>query len=324
VLVLGLPGSGKSRLVEEALHTPLGCAPTLVRGTGTLLRVERRYPTLAPIFAIAGIQTQGKSSAQIEGELTAWLDARSSAAGILIVLEDLQWADAPSLDLIDKLLQAQHDKPIMVVGAGREEVEDRFPGLWGARGAQRIRLRPLQQRHGMQLLRHHLPSATRLIESFVLDRWQGNPLFLQELAASAADGTLGVPDSIYAIIEGRFDGVEPDARRVLRAASLFGEKSFGTDALIALLGESARKGIVEWLEILIMRDFIDRDIKNGEAHLRIREPLIRDAAYRMLGSSDRLLARKLARAWLEGAGRTLPECLTAPATESSATTASAG
>jgi predicted ATPase len=169
-----------------------------------------------------------------------------------------------------------------------------------------------------------LPSVTRLTESFVLDRWQGNPLFLEELAASTADGTLGVPDSIYAIIEGRFDGVEPDARRVLRAASLFGEKPFGIDALIALLGESARKGIAEWLEILIMRDFIDRDIKNGEAHLRIREPLIRDAAYRMLGSSDRLLARKLARAWLEGAGRTLPACLTAPMTESAATSASAG
>ena len=129
---------------------------------------------------------------------------------------------------------------------------------------------------------------------------------------------------VHAVVEGRLDGVEPDVRRVLRAASLFGEKSFSIDALIALLGESARKGIAEWLEVLVMRDFVDREVKAGEATYRVRERLVRDAAYQMLTSADRVLGRRLARAWLEGAGRTLPEFLTYPTLHTSRRSAAGG
>jgi serine/threonine protein kinase len=324
VLVVGKSGMGKSRLVHEALRATGAPRPTVVRGGGTLLRIERRFPTIAPVLSAAGIDPQGKSSAQVEAELAAWLCERCRDAGVLILLEDLQWADAPSVDLIDRILQAQHDKPIIVVGVGREEVEERFPGLWDSRAVQRICTRPLQERHGVQLIRHWMPSASRAAEAFILDRWLGCPLFLEELVAGARDGCLSVPDSIYAIIEGRFEGVEPDARRVLRAASLFGEKSFDIEALLCLLGEPARKGIVEWLEILIMRDFVDREIRNGRAQFRFHERLVRDAAYRMLSASDRLLARRLALAWLEGAGRTLPEYLTLPMSETTSAAASAG
>jgi hypothetical protein len=61
-----------------------------------------------------------------------------------------------------------------------------------------------------------------------------------------------------------------------------------------------------------MRNLIDRDVRLGEASYHFRDRLVRDAAYRMLTSADRLLARRLARAWLEGEGRTLPETLSAP------------
>jgi hypothetical protein len=61
-----------------------------------------------------------------------------------------------------------------------------------------------------------------------------------------------------------------------------------------------------------MRDFIEREVKVGEASHRVRERLVRDAAYQMLTSADRVLGRRLARAWLDGAGRTLPEFLTYP------------
>jgi predicted ATPase len=224
----------------------------------------------------------------------------------------LQWADGPSLELVDRLLHRLHDQPMLVIGAGRDEVEDRFPGLWSARSVRRLRLRPLPSKQGMTLLRAWLPSVSRAGADFVLERWEGNPQFLEEMATNLDLGTIAVPEVVHAIVEGRLEGVEPDVRRVLRAASLFGEKPFNAEALIALLGESSRKGIAEWLEVLVMRDFIERDVKVGEASYRFRERLVRDAAYQMLTSADRVLGRRLARAWLEGAGRTLPEFLTAP------------
>jgi predicted ATPase len=252
------------------------------------------------------------------------MESRCTVAGLLVVLEDLQWADSPSLELLDRVMHRLHDKPLMVIGVGRDDVEDRFPGLWSARSVQRLRLRPLPSKQGLNLLRFWVPSATRAREEFVLERWGGNPQFLEEMAASASKGTLGISDAVYAVVEGRFEGVEPDVRRVLRAASLFGDKPFNVDSLIALLGESARKGIAEWLEILIMRNFVEREVKVGEASYRFCERLVRDAAYRMLTSADRLLARRLARAWLEGAGRTLPETLAHPVSQTSRRSATGG
>jgi predicted ATPase len=175
----------------------------------------------------------------------------------------------------------------------------------------------LPPKQGQSLLRHWFPAVSRPAADFVLERWEGNPQFLEEMAASLDRGTIAVPEVVHAIVEGRLEGIEPDVRRVLRAASLFGEKMFDADALIALLGETARKGIAEWLEVLVMRDFIERQVAAGSASYRFRERLVRDAAYHMLTSADRVLGRRLARAWLEGAGRTLPEFLADPSDQTS-------
>jgi serine/threonine protein kinase len=312
VLLLGQPGLGKSRLLREFLSGLSGAKPHVAMASGTLLRIERRYPALARLLAEAGIDVQGKSSQHVEAALAAWIESRCTDAGFLLVVEDLQWADGPSLELVDRLLHRLHDKPLLVLGLGRDEVEDRFPGLWSARSVRRLRLRPLPSKQGLTLLRFWIPAVSRPASDFVLERWEGNPQFLEEMAANLDRGAIAVPDVVHAMVEGRLEGVEPDVRRVLRAASLFGEKLFNADALIALLGESSRKGIAEWLEVLVMRDFIEREVKVGEASYRFRERLVRDAAYQMLTSADRVLGRRLARVWLENAGRTLPEFLTDP------------
>jgi hypothetical protein len=316
VLLLGPPGIGKSRLLREFLASLPGAKPGVVVTAGTLLRVERRFPALVPVLTAAGIDLQSKSSAQVELELSTWIDSRCTSAGFFLVLEDLQWADSPSLDLLDRVLHRLHDRPFIVVGVGRDEVEDRFPGLWTARSVQRLPLRPLPSKRGIAMLRAVLPTIARADMDFVLDRWEGNPRFLEEMAVAARPGTMSVPDVVFAMAEGRLEGVEPDVRRVLRAASLFGEKPFTVESLIALLGESSRKGIAEWLEVLVMRGLIEFELKAGEANYRFHERLMRDAAYQMLPSADRLLGRRLARTWLQRAGRTLPEFLAQLGTES--------
>jgi serine/threonine protein kinase len=309
VLLLALPGLGKSRLLDEFLTGISGAKPHVSTASGTLLRIERRYPTLVSLLAEAGIDVQGKSSQLVESALAEWIESRCTVAGFILVVEDLQWADGPSLDLVDRLLHRLRDKPLLVIGAGRDEVEDRFPGLWSARSVRRLRLRPLPPKQGQSLLRYWIPAVARSAADFVLERWEGNPQFLEEMAANLERGAIAVPDVVHAIVEGRLEGVEPDVRRVLRAASLFGDKTFDVEALIALLGESARKGIAEWLEVLVMRDFVERQVAAGTASYRFRNRLVRDAAYQMLTVADRVLGRRLARAWLEGAGRTLPEFL---------------
>lgn len=317
VLVISDPGLGKSRIVREFLARAPAPGPAVVRAYGTLLRIERRYPTLAPVLAAAGIDAQGKSSPAIEAALTAWLKDRAAASGVMLLIEDLQWADGPSLDLIDRLLLTLHDQPFIVVGVGREEVEDRFPGLWSARSVQRIRLRPLAQKAGAQLLDFWLPGANKSASEFILERWEGNPQFLEELSTNAGNQSVRISDAVYAVVEGRFELLEADVRRVLRAASLFAEKTFTVDSLIALLGEQARKSMAEWLEVLVMRGILDRDVRMGEASYRFHDRLVSDAAYHMLTTTDRAQGRRLARAFLLRVGRTLPRLLSETASQTS-------
>jgi hypothetical protein len=71
----------------------------------------------------------------------------------------------------------------------------------------------------------------------------------------------------------------------------------------------------EWLENLVMRDLVQRQADGGEVAYRVRNKLVREAAYRMLTSADRVLGRRLARTWLQVAGRTLPDYLSAPSSQ---------
>jgi predicted ATPase len=127
-----------------------------------------------------------------------------------------------------------------------------------------------------------------------------------------------VPETVLGLIEARFEELEPEVRRVLRAASVFGDEPFTPDAPVALLGEKARRELGESLEILAGRDILQRAQNGGDVTYRFRHRLLREAAYRMLPPGDRVLARRLARAFLENSGKTLPECLTLPLTQSSA------
>jgi len=140
-------------------------------------------------------------------------------------------------------------------------------------------------------------------------------MFLEEMADAIAVGRAGVPDVVLAAVEARFDCLSPEVRRVLRAASLYGDKFFSAEALVAVLGEASRREMGEWLENLVMRDLVQRQADGGEVAYRVRNKLVREAAYRMLTSADRVLGRRLARTWLQVAGRTLPDYLSAPSSQ---------
>jgi hypothetical protein len=314
-LVVGGAGMGKTRLAREFLALAGEPPENIIRCTGTLVRPESDFALLAPLLAAAGIQTGGREAAEMKREFVHWLRGKSTASAPIMVLEDLQWADAASVQVMDEVLGHFSDQPLLVLALGRPEVEERFPGLWGERMVEYIRLASLPRKAGQSMLRLRVPPLPAEAEHFVLERWEGNPMFLEEMADALAAGRSGVPDVVLAAVEARFDCLSPEARRVLRAASLYGDKFFSTEALVAVLGEASRREMGEWLENLVMRDLVQRQADGSDVAYRVRNKLVREAAYRMLTSADRVLGRRLARAWLQGAGRTLPDYLSAPASQ---------
>src|SRR5262249_45298336 len=126
----------------------------------------------------------------------------------------------------------------------------------------------------------------------------GNAFYLEELIRATVEGRQGaLPETVLSMLQGRLLALDAAARRVLRAASVFGETCW-RGGVEALLGG----GLAEQLEQLEQLEWIYRRQGSrfqGERELYFRHALVREAAYGMLTDDDRALGHRLAGAWLE-------------------------
>lgn len=240
----------------------------------------------------------------------AWEDflaAECSAQPVVLVLEDLHWGDLPTVKLVDAALRRLAEQPLLVVALARTEVHQIFPKLWAERGLQEIRLGALMRRSSERLVRQILGlGADDAIVAKVLERAEGNAFYLEELVRAAASGKgAELPETVLAMVQARLEGLETEARRLLRAASVFGQ-TFWSGGVAALLGGSQSvTSAAAWLATLEEREVITRSGEGrfpGEVEYAFRHALFRDAAYAMLTESDRTLGHRLAGRWLERHG----------------------
>ncbi|MFT3772956.1 MAG: AAA family ATPase [Minicystis sp.] len=242
-------------------------------------------------------------SDHIQRAWETFVAAECAAQPLLLVLEDLHWGDPASAKLIDGALRRLKNKPLMIFALARPAVHEIFPRLWADRHLQEIRLANLSQRACGRLVRAVLgdePSATDVAQ--MVERSGGNPFLLEELIrAHAAGAGAALPDTVVAMVQARLDRLDPEARRVLRAASVFGMRVWGS-GVAALLGDARDTGEVErWLDVLDEAEILERGPASweGDGELVFRQALVREAAYATLTEGDRRLGHRLAGAWLE-------------------------
>jgi hypothetical protein len=224
----------------------------------------------------------------------AWEDLLVAACArhpLVLWIEGLQWADAPSVSLIDRALRNFHDRPWMVLGLGRPEHRARHPKLWTDRGVRDLSLGPLKDRAAEKLVRavlgRELPEER--LRSLV-GRAGGNAYFLEELirAESEARGDQ-TPETVLAMVEARLLRLDAASRRVLRAASVLGAR-FDARAVAAVLNEPSA---TEALEALVRQEWLT----TGSGGYAFRQETSREAAYAMLVEEDRRLAHERAAEW---------------------------
>jgi hypothetical protein len=284
-----------AQLLGEILGLPLP------GDAGPELRAARRDPRLM--------------AEQAQRAFRDFVRAERSRAPGLVVIEDLQWADPSTLRFLDDALAAHARLPWMVLALARPELAELHPRLWKDRNVQEIRLKPLPRRASERLVHEVLgdrvdaEAAARLAA-----RADGNAFYLEELIRAEAArvgpvaGTL--PETILAMIQTRLEALEPEERRALRAASIFGEV-FWPGAVAALLGGSPGPG-EGWIDGLLGREILVRHRESrfpGEPQLAFRHPLLREGAYAMLTARDRALGHRLAGEWLLAHGEGDPVVL---------------
>ncbi|MGZ3450735.1 MAG: serine/threonine-protein kinase [Polyangiales bacterium] len=237
-----------------------------------------------------------------------FLAAELAAHPVVIVLEDLHWGDVPSVRFVDAVLRTSKEAPLMVLALARPEIHTQFPDLWSERALQEIRLDALGKKAAERLVREVLDQPSDETVAMIVERAAGNAFFLEELirAVASGDGSDGkaLPDTVLATLQARLDALGPEAKRVLRAGSVFGEV-FWRGGVRSLLGGERTAGANEWLDELVAREVIGKNANAripGETEYAFRHALVRDAAYEMLTDEDRVLAHRLAGEWLASVG----------------------
>jgi adenylate cyclase len=213
---------------------------------------------------------------------------------LVLVWEDIHWADEGMLDLIEHLVQWAH-APVLQVCLSREELLQRRPG-WGGvrRDATTLFLEPLGEAETRELIATLLRSdgVNELAIDTVAARAEGNPLFAEEMVRRLSEdegaNAAELPTTVQALLAARLDSLEPFQRRLLAHASVVG-RTFWEGALTPVV-EAEGGDLQQALRVLREKDLVvagDGDALAGEPELAFKHALIRDAAYEMLPKAVR-------------------------------------
>ena len=302
-------GVGKSRLVAHALAAldtrlvrgrclPYGEGITYWPVTEAVLQLEDVVADEAvrePLRAVLG------DDVQTTPQEIAWAFRKlaEGAAPVAVVFDDVHWGEEAFLDLIEHVALLG-TAPILLMVMARPELLDRRPP-WPVA----LRLEPLAASDVESLIDGRVPIET---ETQILRAAGGNPLFVQELLAMAADGTdpVEVPPNLHALLAARLDQLDTSERRVLERGAVEGEV-FHLGSVTTLTPEEPN--VVGHLTSLVRRALVlpDRPQLPGEDGFRFRHLLIRDTAYDSLPKSERATLHTRFAAWLDEHGAKLVE-----------------
>jgi len=268
--------------------TPYGLLAQFVRAPAA--------PDSAPA-SVGGAETERRRA------FDDWVAAECARGPLLLVIEDLQWGDQPSVKALDAVLRDRKDAPLAVLAFARPEVHELFPQLWADRELEEIRLGTLTKSAGEKLIQESLGGELTADDvAKIVEQADGNPFYIEELARAARERKEAVPDTLIAMMQARLEKLDPEARRVMRAASVFGG-DFWKGGVKALLGGNPDVDVPlgQLLAQGLVRRAPECRFANEEAY-EFPHFLVREAAYAMLTDADRALGHDLAAQWLERVG----------------------
>ncbi len=274
------------------------------------------------VRALAGLETGGGGGDDRRSEATAawrrFLEALAERHPLVLVFEDMHWADDALLDFVDHLVDWASGVPMLVVCTARPELLDRRRE-WGGgkRNALTIALSPLADPDiasliGTLLEQAVLPAET---QATLLATAEGNPLYAEEYVRMLIDrghlrheggrwwlmaADLPVPESVQGLIAARLDDLPSDQKQLLQDAAVLG-KVVWLGALVAM-GGAGRFEVEERLHALERREMLRRERRSsvgGELEYAFRHVLVRDVAYGQIPRAQRAEKHRRAATWIE-------------------------
>jgi predicted ATPase/class 3 adenylate cyclase len=246
----------------------------------------------------------------------AWAEKLAEPQPLVLVFEDIHWAEEPLLELIEHLGTWVRNVPLLLLCLARPELLDIRPGWGGGRvRATAIELEPLGAADSEALIDALVPDGALppAARQTLLEKTEGNPLFVEEtirmLAEANGSGVERIPDTLQALIAARIDHLPPGEKSLLQRAAVIG-RTFWPGA-VAHLGTDDDEELRPLLDDLLRREFLlpePRSTITGEAAFRFKHVLIREVAYGGLSKTARASYHQRFAEWLrERAGDELLE-----------------
>ena len=241
-----------------------------------------------------------------EEAFAAWrrfLEALAERNPLVLVFEDIQWADDGLLDFIEHLADWVKDVPMLLLCTARLELLERRPAWGGGKmNAANVALAPLSNDETAALIsalseRPLLEAAT---QTSLLDRAGGNPLYAEQyvrmLAERGSAEDLPLPESVQGIIAARLDSLPPEEKAILQDAAVVGKVFW-----LGALGATEQQ-----LHALQQKEFVQRARRSsvaGKIEFAFKHLLVRDVAYGQIPRSQRAQKHLHAAEWIESLGR---------------------
>ncbi|HSS36234.1 MAG TPA: hypothetical protein VLR93_08155, partial [Patescibacteria group bacterium] len=269
------------------------------------------------IAQVVGLEGGQASENEVFSAVRGFLRSLAGDRPLVVVFEDVHWAEPTLLDLIDDIVAAGGEAAILLVALARPDLLDRRLEWTGRPESRSLVLETLPSDDADRLLAGLLPGAALPdpLRAVLETAGEGNPLFLEELVGMLVDDgrlrragdewvvagkieDLRIPPTINALLGARLDGLAPEVRAVAGRASVIG-RVFDRDALVAVSPDGEREATPGSLTVLASAELVEPVPGGPGATFQFRHVLIRDAAYWSLPKATRADLHERLAGWIE-------------------------
>ncbi len=262
---------------------------------------------------LVGLATHEPTGADRRSEaFAAWrkfFERMAEQRPLVLVFEDLHWADDELLDFVDHLVEWAGAVPLLIVCTSRPELLERRPAWGGGKlNATTLSLAPLSEADTTRLLGSLLeqPLLPAETQAELLACAGGNPLYAEQYAQmlleSSGAGDLPVPESIQGVIAARLDRLPAEEKALLQDAAVLGKVFW----LGGIVDGRAREDTEAALHALERKGFVQRARTSSvadETEYTFFHSLVRDVAYGQIPRGERAERHRRAAEWIESLGR---------------------
>jgi class 3 adenylate cyclase/tetratricopeptide (TPR) repeat protein len=259
---------------------------------------------LSPLVGVGA----GAAGTSRDESFTAWrgyLEAVAAQRPLVVLFEDLHWADEALLEFLDHLLDWSLGVPILVLCTARPELYE-LHASWGGgkRNSTTVSLSALAREDTARLLHALLDQSVLPAETqaLLLERCGGNPLYAEQFARMLVDSgeDAGVPETVQAVISARLDALGSERKALLQDAAVIG-KVFWAEAVAEVSGHDDRTVLAALVD-LAHRDLVRparTSSLEGKREFTFTHLLVRDVGYGQIPRAERAQKHRLVAEWIE-------------------------